>query len=1156
MRIAFCQPFGLVGTVIFAAALAASGQTVSTGAVTGSIFDPTGAVLAGATVLLTEENTSATQSKISDGQGNFSFALLEPGTYEITAASADYGRIVPAIFTISATETVRLELHLHLGRIQQHTEVVAKALMVETESATLGRVVGQAAVANLPLVSRNFTQIAGLSPGVSTAVSNAGELGLGGNGFSQIGASYDGMFVHGGRSYDNNFQMDGISVSDAQGSGNASGGVPIPNPDTIQEFKVQTALYDAAYGRYGGANIAIVTRSGSNAYHGSVFEFLRNEALNANDFFFDQTGQPKPELRLNQFGFDLGGPIQQDRLLFFGSYQGTRQVNGLAAGQARTGCTVTLLTPPLTNDRSAAALGKLFGGRAGSLGGVRVASDGSNINPVTLDLLSFKLADGSYFIPTPQTIDSSRPFASQGFSTFSQPCHFSEDQFLVNADYLASAKSRVLGRFFWANNNQAVTFPGNGFNPAGNLEGFPSAVGNQFRVLSVGHTFAISAKSLNEARLGFIRTRGNTTAQTPFAWSDLGVTAGMENDVNGLPSLSVEGSISFAPGFPRTFTQNSFWAIDDFSTLRGKHMFRMGGSLTRFEDNIDVLGVGSVAEFLSWPDFLLGLSSAQNRSAFSNLFSSGDGYGLFERAYRSWEASAYGLDEYRFSQSLTLNFGLRFERLGQLADGLGRNASFDINKADANPPMSGSAAGYVVAANFPGTPPPGVRRASNSFGNDGLGQNAFAPRVGFAWQPYPQSVRLVIRGGYGLYFSRPTGQAFFMSDFGAPFGEARFSSGMANARATFQNPFAQPFPTAADFPQFPLYSPSSAITVSAVSPRFRPSVIEQFGLNVQSEFARDFLLEIGYVGTHGTSLLRTRTLNQALDASPQDPVRGVTDNTLTNIETRVPVLGIAADTLKMVESEGESWYNGLEASLTKRLGHGLQFLASYTFSKALDTDGANVNSTSAGNQFTLGDQNSPRQRWGRASFDRTNRFVFSTIYSLPSPKTGLRRALVGGWTLAAVAVVQSGAALTVAYTNAKNVFGIPQDRAQLTGCPPSQLVTAGEVESKLNLYFNTGCFTTPPVIGADGLGTAFGDSATGLVNGPDQANFDLSLAKAVPLAWPTENGRVEFRAAFFNVFNHPQFANPDNDLASPAFGVISSTAVNPRVGQLALKFIF
>jgi hypothetical protein len=206
-----------------------------------------------------------------------------------------------------------------------------------------------------------------------------------------------------------------------QGTGAASGGVPIPNPDAIQEFKVQTALYDASYGRYAGANISVITRSGSNAYHGGMFEFLRNDVLNANDFFANQTGQRRPSLKQNQFGFDIGGPIRKDKLLFFGSYQGTRQVNGVAAGQARTGCTASLSTPPLTNDRSAAALGKLFAGMTGALGGAAVKADGSNINPVALALLNFKLPDGTFLIPTPQTIDPTKSFATQGFSFLSQP---------------------------------------------------------------------------------------------------------------------------------------------------------------------------------------------------------------------------------------------------------------------------------------------------------------------------------------------------------------------------------------------------------------------------------------------------------------------------------------------------------------------------------------------------------------------------------------------------------------------------------------------------------------------------------------------------------------------------------------------------------------
>ena len=311
------------------------------------------------------------------------------------------------------------------------------------------------------------------------------------------------------------------------------------------------------------------------------------------------------------------------------------------------------------------------------------------------------------------------------------------------------------------------------------------------------------------------------------------------------------------------------------------------------------------------------------------------------------------------------------------------------------------------------------------------------------------------------------------------------------------------------------------------------------------------------MGTRGTHLVRQRSLNQALSASANNPIRGVSENTLANIPLRIPVPGVPPDSLLVMESEGSSWYNGLEASLTKRLSHGLQFLASYTFSKTLDTDGASINQTSSGNALTLGDQNSPRQRWGRASFDRPHRFIFSTTWTLPSPSHGLPRALLGNWSLAAIATIQSGNALTIGETNSTNVFGISDDRAQLSGhCAKSQLVRGGAVESKLNGYFNASCFTTPPIIGADGIGTAFGNSATGIVKGPGQANFDLAFSRTMALNWPVEKSTLQFRVEFYNALNHPQFADPDSDFTSPTFGVISSTAVSPRVGQLALRFDF
>jgi hypothetical protein len=334
-------------------------------------------------------------------------------------------------------------------------------------------------------------------------------------------------------------------------------------------------------------------------------------------------------------------------------------------------------------------------------------------------------------------------------------------------------------------------------------------------------------------------------------------------------------------------------------------------------------------------------------------------------------------------------------------------------------------------------------------------------------------------------------------------------------------------------------------------------MVQQFALNLQAELQKDLLFEAGYVGVRGTHLQRFRSLNQALHASPDHPIRDQTSDSLANIGLRVPVPGIRPDSLREIESEGSSWYNGLETNLTKRLSHGLQFLASYTFSKTLDTDGANINGTSAANSLTLGDQNSPRQRWGRASFDRPHRFVLSGTWALPGPSAGVGRPLLGGWLLSAVTTIQSGTALTIADTNANNVFGISEDRAQLSGdCAKAQLIKGGSVQSKLNGYFDPSCFAPSQIIGADNKGTGFGNSGTGIVSGPGQANLDLAASKSIALARPQDGSSVEIRAEVFNCLNHPQFANPDTNFTSPTFGIISSSSVNPRVVQVAIRYSF
>jgi Carboxypeptidase regulatory-like domain/TonB dependent receptor len=1149
----------LIGVIVIAFLISrpALSQSASTGAVVGVTFDSSGAVVPDATLELFKDGDQEKRKSVSDANGRFEFLSLPPGRYVLQANKINFDPLRVTNLNVHVTETLRLDMRFRIATHIESTQVLSEPRMLQPDSSALGNVVNARAVSDLPLVTRNFAQIAGLSPGVVMGVYNAGELGLGGIALTQIATSNDGIYVHGARSYDNNYQIDGISVNDVQGSGASSGGIPIPSPDAIEEFKMQTALYDAAYGRYGGANVSLVTKSGSNVFHGSAFEFFRNNVLNANDFFLKQTGQPRAALRQNQYGFTLGGPIAKDKLLFFISYQGTRQINGLASGQARVACTASLSEPPLTNDRSPASLGKLFGGMSGALGGEAVNADGSNINPAALNLLNLKLPNGTYLIPTPQTVVSSNSFDQQGFSVFTEPCDYNQNQFSTNFDYLATAKSRLSLRFLFGLDGENVTFPGNGVNPAGNIPGFPSSLDDDFALLSLAHTYTFNSNLLNEARFGFLRTTSDTKATTAFKWSDIGVSEGEMSENNELPSLSILGSVSVASGFPRKFAQNTFVFADNLSFFHEKHTIRVGGSVTRLQDDVNLLGLGSLLRFLSWPDFLLGLSAADNGSAFSNVFASLDDFGLTTREYRQWEASAFVQDDYRIAKTFTVNLGLRYERLGQFGDDSGKNASFDVAKADPNPPASGSLAGYLVASNFPGTAPAGVERTGNTFGNYGEGQNTFGPRVGFAWQVFPNLNRFLVRGGYGAYYSLPTGQAFYQNLLGAPFSEFRIKSGAANAVASFATPFQQPFPTPSSFPLFPVYSPTSAVTVYSIAPGFRPSMIQQFSLNIQAEFSEGWLLQVGYVGARGTHLMRQRSLNQALAASSSSPIRGVTDNTLANLGLRVPILGIPPDSLQEMESEGSSWYNGLEASLTKRMSRGLQFIASYTFSKTLDTDGADVNSTSTGNALTLGNQDSPAQRWGRASFDRTHRFVFSETWALPGPTSGISHKVLAGWELAAVATIQSGTALTIGYTNASNVFGIDEDRAQLSGaCSKGQLVTGGTINSKLNNYFNVACFASPPIIGADGIGTAFGNSETGIVDGPGQANLDLAVSKTTALNWPVEGSAFQLRAEFFNTFNHPQFANPDTTFGSPTFGVINGTAVNPRVMQLALKFIF
>jgi hypothetical protein len=1136
----------LLCRLIAAPALA---QTANTGALAGEVFDPTHAVVPETKVTVTNGATSEKREVLSRRDGSYVVPLLPPGSYRVEFYKAGFKAAVKEGLQIVVTETVKLDIQLAVGAAQEVVTVETSGVQLQTESTNLGQVTSGEILNSLPLVTRNYTQVIALNPGVASEVTDASAVGKGGNGSIETGST---VVAHGTSGQDNNYQMNGVEINDLQSSGHFSGGIAIPNPDAIQEFKVQTGQYDASYGRNAGANVDVVTKDGSNAFHGTIFEYLRNEDLNSNGYFFNKTSQPRGILRQNQPGFTFGGPIKKDKLLFFTSYQATRQLNGIAPE-----CSATVVGPPLTNDRSRAALGALFAGQptfiqelTGAPLGPNVLPDGSNISTPALALMQMKLPNGQFLIPTPQTVDTSKPFALQGTSTFSNPCSYNEDQFITNADFLQNEHNTFSGKFFWANDNQNSTFPATQLGGS-TAPGFPTVLKNGYRNFSLTYTHTFGPKMLNQAEVALHRSTVALIQQEAFNYSGIGVNAPSFD--NGMPAIAITGSLTLGGnGQSVDFVQNTFVYQDVLSYGLGRHTLRFGGGLTRAQDNETNFQFLGGMVFGTFPDFLLGQSAAQNGTPLSNVLASIDIPGLFGRAWRVWDGDLFVQDDFKATQKLTLNLGFRYERLGGIGDELGRNATFNFSLANPNPPPTGSLAGFVVPSNFKGSIPSGVTQIGNNLGIQGDGQNTINPRFGFAWQ-LPRTQRFVLRGGWGVYHSRVTGQPTFQLLTNQPFALVRQIVGAPNGAASFANPF----PAAPVLPSFTPYSPTTSQGVFTFAPNFRPPMVQQYSLNLQSQLARNTMLEVGFVGARGTHLLRDRDLNQAQSASPTNLIRGANNNSFLTVPLRVPIEGFAAfPGIAEFESEGANWYNGLEVSVNQRLSRGLQFQVSYTFSKDLATDLTSTSGANGGNGL-VGDQNNFLRRYGPDDFNRPHRFVASYLYQLPGPKnlSSAWGRLAGGWALSGVSIFQTGHSLTITASSPFNTFGVSTDFAQLApGC--TQIATSGGVEKRLTNYFNTKCFAPLPLLGTDPLTTVFGNAGVGIVTGPGQANTDLAVIKKIAVRWPAEAANVEFRTEFFNVFNHAQFSDPETNFSSPTFGHILTTAVNPRVMQFALKFSF
>ncbi|MBZ5673218.1 MAG: carboxypeptidase-like regulatory domain-containing protein [Acidobacteriia bacterium] len=1180
--------------VLVVVAIAVSGvvsaQSAGTGALTGTLTDPSGASVPGATVTLTNTQTNQVRTATTGADGTYRFTFIPPGTYRVRFSATGFKVSEVSSFNVSVTETPVLDRTLEIGAQTEQVTVEAVQETLQTATSTLGTTVGSRVVTALPLSNRNYSQIIGLSAGVNVGVNNATAFGKATQDFS----------VNGNDPGQNNYQMDGVAINNSanSGSSNDSGiyaGIGIPNPDAIQEFKIQTSTYDASYGRNPGANVNVVTKSGTNDFHGSVFEFFRNEDLNANSFFQNRDGGGLQQiLKQNQFGGAIGGPIKKDKLFFFGSYQGTRQLNGVAAAG-----TSNVVLPPLpAGDRNApgyrAALGAALcpDNHPGDssyttflaflIPSIQVACDGSNINPVSLAMLNLKNADGSYYIPGSGTGTFSR-------KQFSSPAKYTEDQYIVNADYVLNSRHTLSARYFYTHNPQTVPFG------IGGLPGTPihNDYSNTNAVLKL--TSVITPNFVNEARMSGQRNFAYGTDSTPGTPQQVGQTP-IVPSMTELPVTVIFGGPSMfgtlAPSFSVT---NQFQYADQISWSHGKHTLRAGFELEKTQWPIAFAGLERGFLFYgSFADWLIGRAGCAPGDTTCSVANPGNtnggGGNIFQclfcvrsgpapngiiHNYKEQNMSAYVQDDWKVSAKLSLNLGTRWEYDGTYSDKYGNLTNVwvsQIQKAPippTGPTTSGAGLlGYVVPNNYLDhypPPPAGVLVSDRSQPvRTGPPLSNFGPRAGFAYQ---FSSKLVMRGGAGIFYDRVAGDRFVHGlEQGYPYAITLDYSGVGSAPFSNQNPYpSTPLGTFASRWANIQTGATSNLNTPAIAENLHTPLVRQYNLTFQYEVLPRWVVEAGFVGSSGINLVdQYHTINTPGLASPANPINGITVNTVANAALRTPILGYQPAGFQVTSFDGVSNYNSLQITVRKQLSRGLSMQASYTWSKDL--------STLAGNSSNSNNPNFIGDNYGPVGFNRPQRLIVNYSYDIPSSnvRAGLGK-LVSGWNLSGLTTLQGGSLMTITDQGTGTVYGLGTfvtARAQM--CPGStygSIATSGGTEARLGGvsggpgYLNTSAFCSAPAapnseaaFPGGPLPTVFGNSGVGIVSGPGQFNWDISLIKNTQI---TERQAIQLRAEFFNTFNHPQFGNPAVALDTPAtFGQITTTTVNPRVLQFALKYSF
>jgi hypothetical protein len=1078
--------------------LQAFAQT-TTASIRGVVYDETGAVISGASVVATNETTGLSRSTISGENGAYLLSSLPVGIYTLTVEKEGFKRERLGGIILQVTQIAELNPKLSVGAISESVEVSTEAPLVNTTTPEIGDVIENRQIVELPLNGRQFLQLAQLSAGVTTSP---------GGSFGQLLAGANGPRItsNGGREDQNYFTLDGVNATDAFYHTLTIS----PSVDAIQEFKVETSLFSAESGVLGGALVNIVVKSGTNSLHGSVYEFLRNDHLDARNFFDIE----KPPFRQNQYGFSVGGPILKNRTFFFGNFEGLRIRKGLTAGAS---------VPTAAQRRG--DLSSFPGPIKDPLTGGPFPNNiipANRIDPASAEILGF--------IPLP---NSSNP----GRNLISTPSLKNDtDQFLVRIDHRLSEKDSIYGRYAYSNLDSFEPFgPIAQFSAggAGNIAGFGQFLTSRGQNLAVSWTRAFTAALVGEFKFGYNRVQGGQLQENS------GNNFGQRNNI---PGIAQSGPLSGFPLFQtsvftdfgditlplRRLTQ-TYQGFGSMSWAHGNHNMKVGGSgrWLKFDPVVDIIGRGQFLYFGSFTgnpfsDFLLGLPGFA-------LAGQGDP----DAKYRGGAWNFYVQDDWRVSKNLTINLGVRWEYFGNPSEKDLRAVTFDptirmfilaskngqVNTRDQVPGVMAA-----IEKLFPFTTSEKAGLPRSLYRRD---LNNFDPRLGFAWDMFGNQ-STVLRGGYGIFANEATGNIHAIQVFSPPFFTLATVPG-----------FLLP-PAQANIHAILGVPPGANVFFNPRNPDFRDGYVQQWNLSLQQSMTSSLVVEARYLGSKGTKLfINDFSFNYA---PPGDPA---------TVGSRLPFPQFAPATRP--NSIGNSSYNALQLRATQRLARGISFTINYTFGKSLDLDslGQSLNS---GN--LLQDPTNFRLDHARSNFDVKHNFVANYVYDLPFRTSGRWKPILEGWELSGILSLQSGRPFHVNVNGDRAGTGnnVTQ-RPNVIGNP--NLSSSQRTPER---WFNVDALVLQPKGKVGNLGRSTLD-ADGF------RAFDFSVIKNTRVA---ERLTVQFRAEFFNIFNFVNLGFP-NQVFSPAGGITDApagahnanpnlgrifNALDPRIIQFGLKLLF